>query len=42
MYTYGNESPIDDVDLRLNDFNYIIGKIKNFAESINASDTKKF
>jgi hypothetical protein len=42
MYTYGNNSPITDVDLRLNDFNYIIGKIKNFAESINASDTKKF
>jgi hypothetical protein len=42
MYAYGINQPLEDSELRLNDFNYIIGKIKNFAESINASDTKLF
>jgi hypothetical protein len=42
MYAYGIDQPLEDSELRLNDFNYIIGKIKNFAESVNASDTKLF
>ena len=42
MYAYGNDNPLEDSELRLNDFNYIIGKLKNFAESVNASDTVMF
>ena len=42
MYGYGVDTPLEDSELRLNDFNYIIGKLKNFSGTVEASDTKKF
>ena len=42
MYGYGIDTPLEDSELRLNDFNYIIGKLKNFSGTVQASDTSKF
>ena len=42
MYGYGVDTPLEDSELRLNDFNYIIGKLKNFSGTVEASDTEKF
>jgi hypothetical protein len=42
MYGYGIDTPLEDSELRLNDFNYIIGKLKNFAGTIQASNTEAF
>jgi hypothetical protein len=38
MYKWGNGEPYSDINLSFADFNYIIGKIKNFV-NVNQSDS---